>query len=473
MMAATAAGATASDDRTAGAASHDPEHWHATDWYRAHRTVRRLQARIVQATQQGRWGKVTALQRLLTHSHSGKALAVRRVTENQGKNTPGVDRVRWNTPEKKAAAVRALRRRGYRPLPLRRVYVPKSTGTALRPLGIHAMTDRAMQSLYLLALDPVAEVLADPNSYGFRVARAPADAIAQCFIVLSNRFAPQWILEGDIRACFDITGASREVLEDEVKPLVDAFMRERGLELSPEKTVITHIAEGFDFLGQHVRTYDGKLLITPSKKSVKALLDKIRAGEGQQAGQDREPDPAPQQPPARLGAVSPACGQQRDVRCRRCRRLQADVALGQETPPLQGGPLGAEDLLPYPGVPPVGLLGGDCREGRSGSPRPPLLDAPRAHQAPHESATRSEPLRPSLGGIRRGAPERDHEGHLCQGTTATLLMGGATGPLPDLRPGDHDTDGVGRPPHRVALQRGQREHRELGAASSQLRQACA
>ncbi len=347
----------------AGAASRDRVEWHAIDWLKAHCIVRRLQARIVQATQQGRWGKVKALQRLLTHSHSGKALAVRRVTENQGKNTPGVDRVRWNTPEKKAAAVRALRRRGYRPLPLRRVYVPKSTGTAMRPLGIPAMTDRAMQSLYLLALDPVAEVLADPNSYGFRVARAPADAIAQCFIVLSNRFAPQWILEGDIRACFDrishawlvahvpmdtailrlwlkagymekrilhptdegspqggpispvvanltlngletllrdrfprtheksqtkvnvirfaddfiITGASWEVLEDEVKPLVDAFMRERGLELSPEKTVITHIAEGFDFLGQHVRKYDGKLLITPSKKSVKALLDKIRA----------------------------------------------------------------------------------------------------------------------------------------------------------------------------------------------------
>ncbi len=187
----------------AGAASRDAMEWHAIDWLKAYRIVRRLQARIVQATQQGRWGKVKALQRLLTHSHSGKALAVRRVTENQGKNTPGVDRVRWNTPEKKAAAVRALRRRGYRPLPLRRVYVPKSTGTAMRPLGIPAMTDRAMQSLYLLALDPVAEVLADPNSYGFRVARAPADAIAQCFIVLSNRFAPQWIREGDIRACFD------------------------------------------------------------------------------------------------------------------------------------------------------------------------------------------------------------------------------------------------------------------------------
>jgi RNA-directed DNA polymerase len=95
---------------------------------------------------------------------------VRRVTENQGKNTPGVDQVRWNTPEQKAAAIRTLRQRGYQPQPLRRVYVPKGTGTKMRPLSIPTMTDRAMQTLYLLALDPVAEVLADPNSYGFRLA---------------------------------------------------------------------------------------------------------------------------------------------------------------------------------------------------------------------------------------------------------------------------------------------------------------
>jgi hypothetical protein len=185
-----------------GAASRETVDWHAIDWPQAHRLVRRLQARIVQATQQGRWGKVQALQHLLTHSYSGKVVAVRRVRENQGKNTPGVDQVLWNTPEKKTAAVQALRQRGYQPRPLRRVYVPKRTGK-LRPLGIPTMADRAMQSLYLLALDPVAEVLADPNSYGFRVARSPADAIAQCFTVLSNRFAPTWVLEGDIRACFD------------------------------------------------------------------------------------------------------------------------------------------------------------------------------------------------------------------------------------------------------------------------------
>src|SRR5512137_979988 len=102
--------------------------WDQIDWSRCERQVRRLQARIVKATQEGRWGEVKALQRLLTHSFSGKALAVRRVTENQGKNTPGVDEEIWNTSGKKAAAVATLRSRGYRPRPLRRLYIPKSNG---------------------------------------------------------------------------------------------------------------------------------------------------------------------------------------------------------------------------------------------------------------------------------------------------------------------------------------------------------
>ena len=74
--------------------------WHAIDWQKVNHNVRRLQARIVKATKEKRWGKVKALQRLLTHSFSGKALAVRRVTENQGKNTPGVDKITWNTPRR-------------------------------------------------------------------------------------------------------------------------------------------------------------------------------------------------------------------------------------------------------------------------------------------------------------------------------------------------------------------------------------
>ena len=100
---------TQEEERPAGASSHSQQMWDGIPWYRTQCNVRRLQARIVKATQEKRWGKVKALQRLLTHSFSGKALAVRRVTENQGKKTPGVDKVLWDTPEKKAQAIHDLR----------------------------------------------------------------------------------------------------------------------------------------------------------------------------------------------------------------------------------------------------------------------------------------------------------------------------------------------------------------------------
>lgn len=338
-----------------GAVSGEPEGWHDIDWREAHENVRRLQARIVKAEKEGKGHKVKALQHLLTHSFSGKAIAVRRVTENQGKNTPGVDKVTWSSPKSKRMAVRSLKRRGYRPQPLRRVYIPKLNGT-MRPLGIPTMKDRAMQALYLLALDPVAECRSDPNSYGFRKERACRDAIEQCFITLAKRASPHWVLEGDIKSCFDkidhdwllahvpsdrailqkwlksgymekdaffeteegtpaggiispvlanlaldgleqelknlpnnhkvhliryaddfvVTGMSREQLETVVKPCVEKFLLERGLSLSPEKTTITHIETGFDFLGQNVRKYNGKLLIKPAKKSIQRFLLGIR-----------------------------------------------------------------------------------------------------------------------------------------------------------------------------------------------------
>jgi RNA-directed DNA polymerase len=134
-------------DPSVGAPTGRPLDWHQINWRRAERTVRRLQIRIAQATQAGKWNKVKALQRLLTRSFSGKALAVRRVTENTGKRTPGVDGETWKTPEQKMTAIDHLHQRGYHPQPLRRIYIPKSNG-AQRPLSIPTMHDRAMQALY-------------------------------------------------------------------------------------------------------------------------------------------------------------------------------------------------------------------------------------------------------------------------------------------------------------------------------------
>ena len=176
--------------------------WNSIPWKAVEKDVKRLQVRIAKAVSEKKYRRAKSLQWLLTHSYHGKLIAVRRVTTNRGKNTPGVDGVIWPTGRQKMAAVADLRRKGYAPLPLRRICIPKKNGRK-RPLSIPTMHDRAMQALYKLALDPVAETIADPNSYGFRPHRRCADAIKQCFIILANRKSPTWILEGDIKACFD------------------------------------------------------------------------------------------------------------------------------------------------------------------------------------------------------------------------------------------------------------------------------
>jgi RNA-directed DNA polymerase len=119
----------------AGAAPERTPDWHSIEWKKVWRTVRRLQARIVKAVAEGRWNKVKALVYLLTHSFGGRALAILRAVSNSGAKTPGVDGVTWNTPESKSAAFGTLRRHGYQPQPLRRVYIPKSNGQR-RGLGI-------------------------------------------------------------------------------------------------------------------------------------------------------------------------------------------------------------------------------------------------------------------------------------------------------------------------------------------------
>lgn len=326
--------------------------WRSIDWKTVNRAVRRLQVRIAKAVREKKFRKVKALQWLLTHSYYAKLLAVKRVTSNKGRRTAGVDGVVWSTSRQKLEAVKQLKRRGYHPLPLRRIYIPKKDISKKRPLSIPTMKDRACQALYKLALEPVAETMADPNSYGFRTFRSCADAIAQCFNTLMDKeVLSKWLkagymengrvyptkkgtpqggiaspilanmvldgLEAAAKAAaparidgykrsminviryaddFVITGRTRELLESKVKPAVEAFLRERGLSLSKAKTRIVRIDDGFDFLGQNVRKYNGKLIIKPTKKNVKAFLGNIRRTIRKHLGNNAE---------ALIGALNP------------------------------------------------------------------------------------------------------------------------------------------------------------------------
>jgi len=342
----------------AGAPSAVKLSWETIEWKQVVKHVRQLQMRIAKACKEGKHGKAKALQWILTHSFYAKLLAVKRVTSNKGARTPGTDGVTWRTPNQKMRAAVTLKRRGYKTKPLKRIYIPKKQKGKLRPLSIPTIGCRAQQALHLLSLEPIAEIKADKNAYGFRPLRSTADATEKIFSILSRRCAPRHVLEGDIRACFDcishqwlqnnvpmdkkmlgkwlaagyiedgkllptkegtpqggiisptllnvtlsgleaaikvvsekhdkvnvvvyaddfiITGATKEVLENKVKPAIDAFLGERGLSLSQEKTKITYITEGFDFLGMNIRKYrDEKLIIKPAKASVKSFLFSIR-----------------------------------------------------------------------------------------------------------------------------------------------------------------------------------------------------
>lgn len=335
-----------------------PESWDSLPWNSMQRTLRQIQMKMVEAEENADSAEVARLQRKILASREARLLAVRHVSSNSGKRTPGVDGHVWDTPGQKLEAARTLSPDDYQPRPARRVLIPKGSGCS-RPLSILTMKDRAMQALYLFTLDPLAETHADPHSYGYRKFRSAADAIERCREIFEAEDAPAWALEADIAQCFDsvshdwllshiplerkllrawITAGymeegkrfpaerglpqggiispvlmnmaldgleaqlsecaragrraeqvfftryaddfvvicrSKRVLQRRIRPCIEAFLAERGLRLSEEKTRLSPLRRGIDFLGVHFRQSRQGLKISPAPGNVERFLQKI------------------------------------------------------------------------------------------------------------------------------------------------------------------------------------------------------
>lgn len=342
------------------------QQWKTIDWKRVNKFVNNLQSRIASAAKNGNWKTVTKLSRLLTRSFYAKLFSVRKITTNKGSRTPGIDGIIWSSSADKMRSALKLTNKAYRAKPLTRKYIRKKNGK-LRPLSIPTMYDRAMQTLHSLVLSPIESATGDKTSFGFKPYRSTKDAYAYLHICLSKKNAPEWIVEGDIKACFDEinhswildnTPMNKRILKEflkagyvenfhlfptekgtpqggpvspiignialnglenalarkfysrlngtidkshrnkhkinyvrladdfvvtadssetahEIIELIQTFLDPRGLRLSEEKTLVTNIIEGFNFLGWNFRKYKGKLLPKPSKDSQKEVIKKI------------------------------------------------------------------------------------------------------------------------------------------------------------------------------------------------------
>lgn len=346
--------------------------WNTVNWRCANRNVRRLRQRIFRATQTGDWEKVQSLQRLMLRSYSNTLLSVCRVTQtNQGRTTPGVDKLVVKTPAARSQLVAALMRyQPWRASPTRRVYIPKANGTQ-RPLGIPTIHDRCLQARVKNALEPCWEVQFEGSSYGFRPGRGCHDAIVKIYQLARPHKRKKWVVDADIKGAFDnidhqflldtsgpcpgkelikqwlkagyvdgnvfhptTTGtpqggiispllanialhgmeealgvkhrkrgelrSSRAVVryaddfvvfcesqsdaERVQTQILPAWLQQRGLTLSTEKTRVVHLTDGFDFLGFNTRLYPTpnrtrtgyKLHIKPSKQTVAQIRQKLR-----------------------------------------------------------------------------------------------------------------------------------------------------------------------------------------------------
>lgn len=184
------------------AATDRIQSWADIDFHKAEKNVKKLQKRIAEAFHNDELDRVESLQHKMIHSFYAKALAVKSVTSKRGKDPPGVDDILWIDSKEKYDAIYMLRRRGYHPKPLKRIFIPKSDG-GYRPLSIPTMIDRAMQPLYKFALDPIGGLTADPSSFAYLPGCSAKGAVIRLGDVLLNRPDFLWVMKADIKACFD------------------------------------------------------------------------------------------------------------------------------------------------------------------------------------------------------------------------------------------------------------------------------
>lgn len=182
--------------------------WHEIPWDHCNREVANLQEELVMALRNGSHKQVKEVQRKLVVGLSARCLAVRKVVTNSGSKTSGIDGILWESSTARTNAIENLREitmnpRNYKAMAVKRVWIPKPGKEEKRPLGIPTMLDRAIQALYLQALDPIVEEGSDPSSFGFRRYRSAQDAISRIRNLLDKTSSPEFVLEADIEKCFD------------------------------------------------------------------------------------------------------------------------------------------------------------------------------------------------------------------------------------------------------------------------------